>query len=100
VFTAGSANEALGTLVVERPDAVVSDLGMPIEDGFSLMRRIRALPDGVLARTPALALTAYARTIDQRLALTAGFNSYRAKPVDPVDLVDAVARLSLRAAAP
>jgi PAS domain S-box-containing protein len=100
VFTAGSANEALGTLAVERPDAVVSDLGMPIEDGFSLMRRIRALPDGDLARTPALALTAYARTIDQRLALTAGFNAYRAKPVDPVDLVDAVARLSLRASAP
>jgi PAS domain S-box-containing protein len=94
VFTAGTAHEALGNVIGERPDVVVSDLGMPGEDGYSLIRRIRRLPDDELARVPALALTAYAHAGDLQLALAAGFGAYLPKPVEPAELVTAVARLA------
>jgi PAS domain S-box-containing protein len=95
VFTASSAMEALGVLTAERPDVLVSDLGMPGEDGFALIKRIRTLPDAALARMPALALTAYSRAADQQIARTAGFDAYFAKPVEPAALVEAVQRLML-----
>jgi CheY-like chemotaxis protein len=95
VFAAASAGQALGTLVVEHPDAIVSDLGMPGEDGFALIKRVRTLPDPRLAGVPALALSAHTRSADQRIALAAGFTDHLAKPVEPAKLVDAVLRLVL-----
>jgi PAS domain S-box-containing protein len=92
-LAAASATEALGTLVTERPDVLVTDLGMPGEDGFALVKRVRALPDPERSNIPALALTAYAGSADRQLALATGFNGFLAKPVRPDSLVDAVFRL-------
>jgi CheY-like chemotaxis protein len=94
VLTTGTTTEALGIMVAERPDVVISDLGLPEEDGLALITRIRALPDPELARVPALACSAYARDVDRRHALAAGFSAYLVKPVDPRTLVDTVARLT------
>ena len=72
------------------PDVLLSDIGLPGEDGYELVRAVRAR--GHAAETlPAIALTAYARREDQRLALQAGFQTHVAKPVEPAVLVAAVA---------
>jgi PAS domain S-box-containing protein len=94
VFTTGTTADALGIMVTERPDVVISDLGLPEEDGFTLITRIRALPDPELATVPTLACSAYARDLDRRHALAVGFSGYLVKPVDPRHLVDTVARLA------
>jgi CheY-like chemotaxis protein len=73
-------------------DALVSDLGMPDEDGYELIHRVRALPDGRGA-IPAMALTAYARAEDRRKALIAGYQMHLAKPVEPRELMSAVVEL-------
>jgi CheY-like chemotaxis protein len=91
VVTAASAAEASALLETLRPDALVSDLGMPDEDGFSLARRLRANP--ATRDVPAIALSAFARPEDRRNALIAGFQMHLAKPVDPAELVLAVASL-------
>jgi CheY-like chemotaxis protein len=75
-----------------RPDVVVSDIGMPGEDGYALIRRLRALP-GTTSRVPAIALTAYARPEDRAKALQSGFERHLSKPIDPGALVTAVADL-------
>jgi len=94
--TAASAAEALEMIAETPPDALVADIGMPDEDGYSLMRKIRRLPSsrGGIAR--ALALTAYARPEDRARALTAGFQQYVAKPVEPDELAAVVAKLAER----
>jgi signal transduction histidine kinase/DNA-binding response OmpR family regulator len=86
VTLAESAEEALELLDVATHMVLVSDIGMPVTDGYSLIRRVRAL-DTATAKIPALALTAYAREEDRRRALEAGFHAYLAKPVDPQVLV-------------
>ena len=86
VDTAGSAAEAMRALESGHPDVLLSDIGMPDEDGYSLLRRIRELPDA-LGRTPAIALTAYARSEDRTRALLAGFKAHVPKPIDPRELV-------------
>ncbi len=73
---------------------LVSDIEMPGEDGYSLMRRVRALPPPQGGRTPAVALTAHARTEDRLRALSAGFNFHVPKPVEPAELVIVVATLT------
>jgi CheY-like chemotaxis protein len=78
VTTAGTAEEALGTLRAARFDVVVSDIGLPGQDGCALLQRIRASGDD----TPAIALTAYASPTERERALAAGFRSWLAKPVD------------------
>jgi signal transduction histidine kinase/CheY-like chemotaxis protein len=93
VTTAGSAAEAMQSLRARIPDVLVSDLAMPDEDGYSLMRRIRAF-SGPLSGIPAIALTAYARADDRQQALDAGFQIHLAKPVDLADLESAIARVS------
>jgi len=98
VVTAGSANEALELLAVEHPDLLISDVGMPIEDGYHLIRRIRALRDDSRA-TPAIALTAYARSEDRLKAIEAGYQMHLAKPVEPAELITMVSSLK-RGAAP
>jgi PAS domain S-box-containing protein len=97
VFVVGSTANALGVLASESPDVIVSDLGMPSEDGLALIRRIRSLPDNAGGGLPVLALSAYTRRADQQLALAAGFDAHLAKPVNPATLIQAVKRLATRA---
>jgi signal transduction histidine kinase/ActR/RegA family two-component response regulator len=92
----GSAAEALDTLRTWRPDVLVSDIEMPGEDGYSLIRRVRALDADEGGRTPAVALTAYGRTQDRMLSLTAGYNMHVPKPVDPGELTTILASLAAR----
>jgi PAS domain S-box-containing protein len=90
VRTAASADEALALLGKQRFDVMVSDIGMPGEDGYSLIRRVRSLEPRYGGDTPAIALTAYARSQDRNDAIQAGFERHLAKPVDPIELVAAV----------
>jgi CheY-like chemotaxis protein len=83
-------------LHAERPDVLVSDVGMPGEDGYSLMRRVRALGRDHGGNTPSLALTAYARPEDRMMAVRAGFHMHVVKPVEPVELITMVASLAER----
>jgi PAS domain S-box-containing protein len=91
--TAASAREALSLLEEWPPDVLVSDLEMPEEDGYSLLRRARRAAMLRSRRLPALALTAYGRSEDRVRVLAAGFNLHLAKPADPTELVLAVASL-------
>jgi signal transduction histidine kinase/ActR/RegA family two-component response regulator len=96
VWSAGNAEEALQALEGLGPDVLISDVGMPGEDGYALIRRVRALKQKELAGVPALALTAFARSEDRTQALLEGFNLYMPKPVEPADLLSAVADLAGR----
>jgi len=96
VHIAASAREALEKFATVRPDVVVSDIGMPEADGFSLIRKIRALPAERGGRTPAVALTAYARAEDAHRAFAAGYQMHVAKPVEPAQLATVVANLGGR----
>ncbi len=96
VTTANSAAEAFGAFQREKFDIIVSDIGMPEEDGFSLISRIRNLPNERGGDVPAIALTAYARSEDRVQALRAGFQMHVAKPVEPSELAVVVANLAGR----
>ncbi len=96
VTTASSASEALNEVERNRPDVMVSDIGMPGEDGYSLIRKVRGLTGGGVKAVPAVALTAYARMEDRTRAIFAGFQSHVAKPVDPEELLMVVAALAGR----
>jgi PAS domain S-box-containing protein len=93
VVTAGSTQEALGALTEGEFDVLISDIGMPGEDGYALLRKVRALPREHNGDIPAMALTAYARGEDRVKALRAGFHLHASKPVDPAELIAAVANL-------
>ena len=82
VHAVGSSDEALEDIDRFGPDVLLADIAMPGEDGFALLRRVRALPSPY-ARIPAVALTAYAQDDDVRKAIFAGFQAHLAKPVDP-----------------
>ena len=88
-----SVREALAVFPRLQPEVLISDIAMPGEDGYDLIRQMRALPAGVGGRIPAVALSAYARAEDRRRAFLAGFNMYVAKPVDPEELLIVVASL-------
>ncbi len=94
VLVAATAAEAMVILQAQRPDVLVSDIGMPQEDGYSLIRRIRALKPEDGGTTPAVALTAYARAQDRMKAVMAGFQHHVTKPVDPAELITMVASLA------
>ncbi len=96
VTTAASAAEALEAFQQSRPDVLISDIGMPVEDGYLLIGKVRALEAGLGKRVPAIALTAYARVEDRVRALTAGFQVHVPKPIEPVELVAVVASLAER----
>ncbi len=96
VTATSSVAEAFALLKELRPDVLVSDLGMPKEDGYSLISRVRALPAEAGGRTPAVALTAYARVEDRLRVLRAGFQTHLPKPVEPAELVAVVANLAGR----
>jgi CheY-like chemotaxis protein len=75
------------------PDILVSDIGMPGEDGYDLIRKVRELSESRGGSIPAVALTAYAGKENRRQALEAGFQIYLSKPVDPGDLAAAISNL-------
>jgi CheY-like chemotaxis protein len=89
--------QALDVLRQERPDVIVSDVGMPDLDGYEMIRLVRSLPGEHGGRTPAIALTAFARSEDRRRAMLAGFQVHIAKPVEAAELIATVANLSGRA---
>jgi signal transduction histidine kinase/CheY-like chemotaxis protein len=91
---AASAPEALAELESYVPHVIVSDIGMPLEDGYSLIRRIRTLPSTDKSSIPAIALTAFGRNEDRTRALVAGFNLHLTKPVEPSALIRAVVELA------
>jgi PAS domain S-box-containing protein len=93
VLKAQDAASALSLLREKRPNVLVSDLEMPGESGYDLMGKIRALPANQGGLTPAIALTAYARSDDRVRALMAGFQAHLSKPTRPHDLASAVAGL-------
>jgi PAS domain S-box-containing protein len=94
VSTAGSVAEAIDYVTQHRPDVVVSDIGMPGEDGYALIKKLRALPPSEGGKTPAIALTAYARFEDRTKALVAGFNMHITKPVEPTELIATLVSLT------
>jgi CheY-like chemotaxis protein len=94
VLTASSAAEAFDLLQREHIDVLLADIGMPDEDGYALIRRIRAVCPPPVASVPAAALTAFARDEDRRQALQAGFQLHLSKPIDAASLVAAVATLN------
>ena len=93
VTTAASASEALAATGKQRPDLLISDIGMPEVDGYQLLRSLRASSD---VRFPAIALTAFARSEDRTRALLAGFVAHVSKPVEPAELIATVAAVSGR----
>lgn len=95
VRAVGSAREALDEIGAWKPDVLIADIGMPDEDGYGLIRRVRALSKEQGGQTPALALTAYARTEDRARALSAGYQVHLSKPVDRSELAAVISRLSV-----
>jgi CheY-like chemotaxis protein len=93
VTSVGSAREALDVLEREKPHIMVSDIAMPGEDGYALLKKIRALPPERGGRIPAIALTAHSLVQDRLQSLRAGFQSHVPKPVVPEELVEVVASI-------
>jgi signal transduction histidine kinase/ActR/RegA family two-component response regulator len=91
-----SAVECLACVPTFRPDVLITDIGMPEMDGYTLIETLRSMPAGDGGRTPAVALTAFARSEDRRQAMLAGFDMHVAKPVEPGELVAVVSRLARR----
>jgi signal transduction histidine kinase/CheY-like chemotaxis protein len=96
VKTCQSAHEALAKLAEWKPDVILSDIAMPEQDGYSFIRQVRSLPHDKGGDTPAAALTAYARDIDRRQALAAGYQMHIAKPIGASQLITMIARLAGR----
>jgi len=90
VIATTSANKALAALAQSQPNVLISDIGMPDIDGYTLMRQVRALPPDQGGTVPAIALTAYAGEFNQQQALQAGFQQHISKPVEPATLVSAI----------
>jgi CheY-like chemotaxis protein len=95
VETAATADDAIAMLGESNPDVLISDLGMPVRDGYSLIKQIRARENDVATseRLPAVALTAYGRVEDRVEVLAAGFDNHVVKPVDPAELAAVIKRL-------
>lgn len=94
VSSASNVRDALRLVESVRPTIIVSDIGMPEEDGYVLIRELRALPSSRGGNTPAIALTAYVRAEDRTKALVAGFNTHLPKPVEPAELLAVLASLT------
>ena len=95
-IVASSVREALRLLESERPDLLLTDIGMPEQDGLDLIRIIRAMPAESGGRIPAIAVTAYASSAEKALALNAGFDRHVAKPYEPAVVLDIIAALTAR----
>jgi len=96
VATCTSAVDAVAQVQQWRPDVLVSDIEIPDEDGYALIRRVRALEPERGGRTPAVALTAYGGIQDRMQSLTAGFSMHVPKPVNPDELTTIIASLAGR----
>jgi len=97
VQLASSLSEALGSIDRKRPDVMIADIGMPKEDGYELIQRLRAEErERSLSRPPVIALTAYASVADCEQALAAGYDVHLAKPIEPSDLTQALAKFRKR----
>lgn len=96
VVAVNCAKDAITAICQFKPDVMVSDIGMPEEDGYSLIRRVRALSAEDGGKIPAVALTAYARTEDRTRAIASGFQMHIPKPVEPAELATVVASLAAR----
>ncbi len=96
VASAASAQEALASLQSVRPDVLVSDIGLPDEDGYDLIRKVRTLRAAAGGDTPAIALTGYARAQDQQAALALGYQAFVAKPVNLDDLMALIVELGAK----
>ncbi|HQR39880.1 MAG TPA: response regulator, partial [Blastocatellia bacterium] len=94
VRTASSASAALDLVKTWRPDCIVSDIGMPGQDGYEFIKSVRSLSDKNGGAIPAVAVTAYVRVEDMAKALASGFQMHLAKPVDPAELVAVVQSLT------
>ena len=94
VKTAMSAAEGLSALLIYKPDVLVSDIAMPCEDGYALIKKVRSLPAEEGGTIPAVAVTALARDADRARALEMGFQMFVPKPVEPVELIAAIADLA------
>jgi len=97
VRSCSTAAEALDVFLRWRPDVLVSDIEMPGEDGYALIRKVRDLGASDGGRTPAVALTAYGRPLDRKRALAAGYSMHVPKPVDPGEFTTIIASLAGRA---
>ncbi|HYF37389.1 MAG TPA: PAS domain S-box protein [Prosthecobacter sp.] len=96
VGTAGSARAALELMAQTVPDVLLSDIGMPVDDGYALIRAVRQLPAKKGGKVPAIALSAYTRTEDRVAAISAGFQLYLAKPCDALELLTMIDSLVRR----
>ena len=92
VTTASSVREAFAQIAASVPEVIICDIAMPDEDGYAFVRELRRNPDPHLAGLPVIALTAFGRAEDRESALASGFDDYLKKPVEPVDLAEAVLR--------
>ncbi|MDX2215580.1 MAG: ATP-binding protein [Oculatellaceae cyanobacterium bins.114] len=93
VTAVASASDAIAALVQVKPDVLLSDIGMPEMDGYMLMRQVRTLSSEQGGQVPAIALTAYAGEINHQQAIAAGFQKHISKPVEPEQLIEAIASL-------
>jgi PAS domain S-box-containing protein len=96
VATAANAGQAIDLVIRWKPNVLISDIGMPNEDGYELIRKVRALSPENGGQIPAVALTAFARTQDRLKVLSAGYQMHVPKPVEPVELATVVASLAKR----
>jgi CheY-like chemotaxis protein len=94
VYLADAPTAALTLLARHTPDVMISDIAMPGEDGYALMRRVRSLKQAEKRNIPAIALTAFTRNVDRERALVAGFDVHLGKPVQPSVLMAAVVDLT------
>jgi CheY-like chemotaxis protein len=100
VSQAESVAEAMHAMAADTFAVLVSDIGMPIEDGYGLIQRVRAAPARELRELPAVAVTAFCTAADRNRALSAGFQDHLSKPVDMLALVATVVRLACHPARP
>jgi len=96
VEAAGSASEAISHLASLQPDVIVSDIGMPVTDGYQFIREVRKRPAAAGGKIPAVALTAFARSEDRTRAMMAGYQVHISKPIEPRELIATVASLAGR----
>jgi len=96
VTRASNVEAAMHSLEADPPDVVVSDLAMPVEDGYAFVRRVRSTSREALRTIPVVAMTAYARIEDRHRVLAAGFQRHVAKPIEPAELVEVLTELAKR----
>jgi CheY-like chemotaxis protein len=92
-MAATSVSEAIEAFEDVKPDVLISDIGMPGEDGYQLIRKVRALAQERGGNIPAIALTAYAGEADRRRVLASGYQVHMAKPIEPSELLQTIAGL-------